>query len=75
MELDCPNCGSICVINYDSDQTTEEHPLFCPFCGESVDELFCEELEGDEDDEDGEDYLNRLVKHELGLDEPSLDEI
>lgn len=70
MELDCPNCGSICEITYNSDQTTEEHPLFCPFCGESVDELFCEELE----DEENEDYLNRLIEHELGLDEPTLDE-
>jgi hypothetical protein len=69
MELDCPNCGSICNISYDNEQTTEEHPLFCPFCGENIDELFCEEL----DEEDNEDYLERLVKHELGLDEPELD--
>lgn len=69
MELDCPNCGSICDISFDMEQTIEEHPLFCPFCGESVVDLFFEELEEDEN----EDYLDRLVKHELGLDEPNIE--
>lgn len=57
MELDCPNCGSICQVVFEDDQVTEEHPLFCPFCGESVDEKFCEEQD--------EDYLDRLIEHQL----------
>lgn len=64
MELNCPSCGSICDIVFEEDQTTESHPLFCPFCGENVDEIY-EEDNGEP--EENEDYLDRLLEHELGV--------
>lgn len=64
MEVDCPNCGSICDVVFDEEQTTEVHPLFCPFCGESVDELFY--TEEDEDGDYENDYLEQLLKPKAG---------
>jgi transcription elongation factor Elf1 len=66
MEIDCPNCGSICDVVFEEDQTTETHPLFCPFCGENIDELFTEE---DEDTEENSNYLDKLLEQDLEEDE------
>lgn len=33
----CDHCEVACTIHYD-DQTTEEIPSYCPFCGEYISE-------------------------------------
>lgn len=37
MEVDCSNCGSQYEVIFNEEQTTSETPLFCSFCGESID--------------------------------------
>jgi DNA-directed RNA polymerase subunit RPC12/RpoP len=50
MEVDCSNCGSIYDIRFNEEQTTEDKPLFCSFCGENIDE------------EEDHDYLGQMLK-------------
>jgi hypothetical protein len=49
---ECQNCESSFDINYTEEFVSEEYPQFCPFCGESIDELSEEYIEDDESDDD-----------------------
>jgi hypothetical protein len=58
----------MCDVVFDVDQTTEEHPLFCPFCGENVGDIFNDDPEAD--GSETENYLDALFKASYkGLDE------
>ena len=46
----CDNCESAFSIDFNDGEVTEEEPIFCPFCGESM-----EDEDGDLDDEDADD--------------------
>jgi PHP family Zn ribbon phosphoesterase len=47
----CDNCESVYSVDFNSGEVTEEEPIFCPFCGESIEE---EDL--DDEDADDEEY-------------------
>ncbi len=53
MKIDCVNCGSIYKVEFNDDETTEEFPLFCSFCGESID--------GERDEK----FLDKLIVSEF----------
>jgi transcription initiation factor IIE alpha subunit len=50
LELNCDNCGSKCLIRYDTDQVHYD-PESCPFCGEVVGLLDDESMEEEADEE------------------------
>ena len=55
LELTCLSCASSFDIIYEEDETSDEVPNFCPFCGERIevtdDEYIDEESIFEEDDE------------------------
>jgi hypothetical protein len=60
MEVNCTHCGSMCRVDFEEDEATELQPLFCPFCGESVDPLVPISDEDLDEDEESLDYLGKL---------------
>jgi diadenosine tetraphosphatase ApaH/serine/threonine PP2A family protein phosphatase len=55
MNIECCFCGSLCLLEWADDEVTESRPLFCPFCGEPL-----EEDEDDSDEDEGLNYLERI---------------
>jgi hypothetical protein len=53
VSAECLNCESTFEVAYVEELVSEEMPEFCPFCGETIDELSEEYIEDDELDEDG----------------------
>ena len=49
---DCSNCESVYSVDFNDGDVTEEIPLFCPFCGESLEND--DDLDDDYDDEEQE---------------------
>ena len=51
---DCMSCESGFELSYMEELTSSEYPQFCPFCGESIEDITDEYIEGDGDfgDED-----------------------
>ena len=47
----CSNCESAYSVDFNEGDVTEEEPLFCPFCGESMED---EDLDDEYDDEEQE---------------------
>jgi len=52
MTGDCSNCESTYSIEFMEELVSEEFPEYCPFCGETIDELSEEYVEEDDDPED-----------------------
>jgi len=48
---DCLLCESTYAVEYVEELTSEEMPVFCPFCGEPIEELSEEYIEDDDFDE------------------------
>ena len=55
---DCQSCESSYDITYMEELTSEEYPQFCPFCGETIDEITESDYIEDEDDLDNEEWDN-----------------
>ena len=55
---ECHSCESSYDIQYMEELTSEDYPQFCPFCGESIDELTESDYIEDEDDLDNEEWDN-----------------
>jgi hypothetical protein len=55
---ECHNCESSYDITYMEELTSQEYPEFCPFCGESIDELSESDYIEDEDDMDKDEWDN-----------------
>jgi hypothetical protein len=51
---DCSSCESSFNIQYAQELVSEEYPEYCPFCGESIDELSEEYIEDDDSNDDEE---------------------
>jgi hypothetical protein len=49
---ECLSCESTYEVEFYEELTSQEMPEFCPFCGESIDELSEEYIEDDDIDED-----------------------
>jgi hypothetical protein len=52
MTGDCSSCESTYSIEFTEELVSEEFPEYCPFCGETIDELSEEYVEEDDDPED-----------------------
>jgi hypothetical protein len=52
MTGDCSSCESTYSIEFTGELVSEEFPEYCPFCGETIDELSEEYAEEDDDPED-----------------------
>jgi hypothetical protein len=52
MTGDCSSCESTYNIEFTEEIVSEEFPEYCPFCGETIDELSEEYVEEDDDPED-----------------------
>jgi hypothetical protein len=52
MTGDCSSCESTYNIEFTEELVSEEFPEYCPFCGETIDELSEEYVEEDDDPED-----------------------
>ena len=52
MTGDCSSCESTYNIEFTEELVSEEFPEYCPFCGETIDELSEEYIEEDDDPED-----------------------
>jgi len=52
MTGDCSSCESTYGIEFTEELVSEEFPEYCPFCGETIDELSEEYAEEDDDPED-----------------------
>ena len=52
MTGDCSSCESTYSIEFMEELVSEEFPEYCPFCGETIDELSEEYAEEDDDPED-----------------------
>jgi hypothetical protein len=52
MTGDCSSCESTYSIEFMEELVSEEFPEYCPFCGETIDELSEEYVEEDDDPED-----------------------
>jgi hypothetical protein len=52
MTGDCSSCESTYSIEFTEELVSEEFPEYCPFCGETIDELSEEYAEEDDDPED-----------------------
>ena len=55
---ECSSCESTYDINYMEELTSDDYPQFCPFCGETIDELTESSYIEYEDDLDDEDKWN-----------------
>jgi hypothetical protein len=55
---ECSSCESTYDVQYMEELTSEDYPQFCPFCGESIDELTESDYIEDEDDLDKEEWDN-----------------
>jgi hypothetical protein len=55
---ECSSCESTYDVQYMEELTSEDYPQFCPFCGESIDELTESDYIEDEDDLDNEEWDN-----------------
>ena len=51
MTAECPNCESSYDIAYVEELVSEELPEYCPFCGETIEEI-TNYIEDDEFNED-----------------------
>lgn len=49
---DCINCESGFELSYMEELTSSEFPQFCPFCGESIEDIQEEYIEDDDAFED-----------------------
>ena len=49
---DCTSCESGFELSYMEELTSSDLPQFCPFCGESIDDIQEEYIEDDDDSED-----------------------
>jgi hypothetical protein len=55
---ECHNCESSYDVVYMEELTSEDYPQFCPFCGETIEELTESDYIEDEDDLDNEEWDN-----------------
>lgn len=51
IEMECTECDSTVVLEYEEDAVSDDYPLYCPFCGERTDS-FSEYIEDDESTEE-----------------------
>jgi hypothetical protein len=59
LSCDCSNCESSFGVQYYTEYVSLDEPQFCPFCGETIDDIqeeYIEEEENFEDDEWNNDY-------------------
>jgi hypothetical protein len=54
LTADCLSCESTYNIQYSTEMTSEETPLFCPFCGEVIEDYIDDEQEEEDDGWDEE---------------------
>lgn len=49
---DCINCESTYGVSYYKEMVSDDEPLYCPFCGESIEDVTEEYIEDDNYEEE-----------------------
>jgi hypothetical protein len=55
LTADCLSCESTYNVLYSSEVVSEETPLFCPFCGEVIEDYIDDEYTEEDGDDWGDD--------------------
>ena len=58
LTCECSNCESSYGVQFYTEYVSDETPQFCPFCGESVDDIQEEYIEEDDDFLDDDNWEN-----------------
>jgi hypothetical protein len=53
---DCINCESSFHIQYLTGLVSSDYPQHCPFCGETIEDINDEYIDGEDDYEDGTEW-------------------
>lgn len=58
LTVDCESCESLFSMDYHTEETSEEYPLNCPFCGEAIElsDISEEYIEDDDSDSDDDEW-------------------
>jgi hypothetical protein len=54
LSADCANCESTYSIAFMEEMVSQDLPEICPFCGEQIEELSEDYIDGDDDNLDDE---------------------